>query len=682
MKKSLLVLPLLAVSLAGCDPLPSDSSTGEGALLAIEVASGLKEEYEQDALVDLGEVIVTAHYENADLAILGENLTFNPDSIDTSEIGEFELMITYATESVIWTYAVVEYYEIDNISAPDFVTTYLNNIALKSEANKRSEFMDRAQGYAVGDDNPFRFFPNIYAYNSDDEEIDVTSYHSYSVLRIQNGNDWIMLSGAERDAMVAIDEFASTYDFTEAAIGSTFELTVRPHGDRYAIAPKYSTSFEFSIVDGYNVYTQDDLSHFNNVGTHWDVYRTAHSLTQVALNGLIFQNDIEIVRDNLPDSFFYMPGDPEVSSGDADIARVYGSLRDEISLYHRDILPGEDFVIDGNYFNFDFSTLPVVVREDGRIDALPGLVISHATVIKAGEAQTGENFGHFTMKNLSIVGNANRTEQPEKSGGALFHKVMSVNAHLYNTIATQCFTIFLTELTSPSVVIEKSRGYDTFSSLLYNWGTNDLLIKDSEYIGAGGPVIINDHVSPEADGTGGNQPHTKVENSILESFVSGNENWFRLVDATAAVPGIISIGDNLLPAYGTNSITKDININGVNVPHFNLIALIKDGAIAKPTSSKVNGTFQIDDTIALDLAGPFMSGVAAFPVAMPRFQSSDGQVALFDGEKLVDTANQAIIPYAYTGENYFAGDYMNMYYNIGSGDGFMGFTFGLIDSAA
>ena len=681
MEKSLLLLPLVAVSLAGCNPTITDTSD-YGQLLSIEVLDGLQEEYVEDTIVDLTSVSVTATYEGTTLTIEGDDLTFNPTILDTSELGEFDLTISYLSVSVVWTYTVVQYDEIDNISAPDFVTTYYANIAVKSSENKRNEFMDREQGYTVGDDNPFKFFPTIYAYDSEGLEMEVTAYHSSSVIQEKVGTEWVTLSGAELEAVVAIDEFASTYDFTEEAIGNTYRLTVRPFGEEYAINPKFATSFEFTVADGYNVYTQDDLSHYNNVVALWNEYRSEQEITPVDINGIFFQNDIVIARNKLPDGFFYMEGDSDVSSADADYNRVLGSLRDNVDLYHRDILPGESFVFNGNYFNLDFSSLPVVVRESGRIDAEPGKVISHATVLKAGYTNVAEDLGDYTMRNLSVVGNANRTEEVTKSGGAIFTKLQSVDSHLYNLIGSQCFTFALWETWGPNAIIEKTRGYDSFSSMLYNWGADSLLIKDSEFIGAGGPIIITDHVSPDTNGQGGNQPHTLVENSVMESFVSGNENWFRLVSATAAVPGIVGLGENLLPAYGTNTITKMININGIDVPHFNMVGLVKDGSAAAPTSTKINGTFQIDDGVALDFSGPFMTAVAPFPVAAPRFQSSGGQSALFDGEKLVDGTNNPITPYAYTNTNYFTGDYMNLYYNIGAGEGFMGMVFGLVDSAA
>ncbi|HOC80719.1 MAG TPA: hypothetical protein PKK21_02440, partial [Bacilli bacterium] len=218
MKKSLLLLPLVAMTLVGCDPVVEDY----GALLDIEIASGLQEEYVQYTVVDLSEISVTATFEKKVLTVEGADLTFDPETLDTAVLGEFEITVTYLTESVVWTYSVVEYDEIDNISAPDFVVVYNANIEEKDLANKRNEFMDREQGYFVGDDNPFKFFPNIYAYDSEGEEMEVTAYHSVSLVQEKRGEEWVTLSGAELDSIVAIDDFASTYDFTEEAIGNTY----------------------------------------------------------------------------------------------------------------------------------------------------------------------------------------------------------------------------------------------------------------------------------------------------------------------------------------------------------------------------------------------------------------------------------------------------------------------------
>lgn len=683
MKKSYLFLPLIVVSLAGCQPTTTDTTSGLGALLSIELASGLKESYVQYEIVEQNMITILADYENGSETITGEQLAFEPAILDTSVIGNFDVTISYETASFQWDYEVFENTGIEGIETPDSIKDYNNNIKEQNESNKRKEFMDREQGYLVGDDNPFIFIPTIYTY-IDDEELYVNGYHSKSIIEEKRGSEWVRLSSeGDLAEIVAIDEYASSYDFTEAAIGKSYRLTVRPAATQYALGEQFVVSFEFTICDGFNVYNQDDLSHFDNVNSLWNSYRTEKGIVAQNIDGIILHNDIKIKTSNIPQGFFYSEGDSEVSTGDADYDRVIGSLRDNVDLYHRDVAVDESFVFNGNYFTLNYSSLPYVVRESGRIDSEPGSVISHATLIKAGYNRTGEDLGNYTMKNLRVIGNANRTEAGEKSGGAIFTKLTSVDSLIYNLIGTQCFTFILTELSGPNATIEKTRGYDSFSSTLYNWGTNNLRIIDSEFIGAGGPIIITDHVNPDANGDGGSQPHTLVQNTIMESFVSGNENWFKLVSATAAVPGIIGLGQNLLPVYGTNTITKMININGTDVPHFNMVGLVKDGSAAAPTSTKINGTFQIDDGVALDFSGAFMSAVAPyFPVDAPRFQSSGGQAALFDGEKLVDGTNTPITPYAYTQTNYFTGDYMNLYYNIGAGDGFMGMVFGLVDSAA
>ena len=686
MKKSYLFLPLIVVSLAGCQPTTTDTTSGLGALLSIELASGLKESYVQYEIVEQNMVTILAEYENGNETITGEQLAFEPAILDTSVIGNFDVTISYETASFQWDYEVFENTGIEGIETPDSIKDYNNNIKEQNESNKRKEFMDREQGYLVGDDNPFIFIPTIYTY-IDDEELYVNGYHSKSIVEEKRGSEWVRLSSeGELTEIVAIDEYASSYDFTEAAIGKSYRLTVRPAATQYALGEQFVVSFEFTICDGFNVYNQDDLSHFDNVNSLWNSYRAEKGIIAQNIDGIILHNDIKIKASNIPQGFFYSEGDSEISTGDGDYSRVIGSLRDNVDLYHRDIAVDENFVFNGNYFTLNYSSLPYVVRDSGRIDAEPGLVISHTTLIKAGYNQTGDDLGDYTMKNLRVIGNANRTEAGEKSGGAIFTKLLSVDSTIYNLIGTQCFTFILTELSGPHAIIEKTRGYDSFSSMLYNWGTSDLQIKDSEFIGAGGPIIIADHVGAnKTDGSGGNPSGTTFTNTIMESIVTGGENWFRLVKADAAIPTITSLGENVFTKYGNNSITKLIKIDDTYVSHFNLIGVIKDGLASEPSASKIRGRMQIDDGVALDFNGDFMStaDLYQYPPAMPRFESSNGDRALYNGTFMVNLMNQPLDENPQ--ENYFNGPYLNMYVSIGTtsptdySKGFMGLIFGLQD---
>ena len=663
------------------DPTPSDSitdTTGDvdrGELLRLEYVSGLKEQYMIHEQIDLDEVNVQAVFENDSLLVTGKDLTFNPLVPLTNTIGVYHLEISYLEKSITRTYWVVEFDEIDNLDLPSSIAAYQAYISEKG-VDKRSEFMDRTQGYFVGSDNPWRFFPEIEAYDDDGEEVSVSAYHSSSKIFEKRAGEYVQLTGDDLDNVVTIDEFASTYHFTSAAIDKTYRLTVRPYGEKYATKAKYEVSFEIKVTQGYNVTKQDDLLHFDNYNSYWDPYRASKNITPINISGLILHNDIKLKEENIADGFKYLEGDADVKLTDKDYDRVIGSLRDNNDLYRRTIGAGEHFVFNGNYFNIDYTALPYVVREGERIDEEPGKVISHFSIFKVhGEDDTA---GNFTMKNLSATGNANRTEVGIKSGGGMFLKVNKSITNFYNTIVKQAFTILISENEAEKIIIEKSRGYDTFSSLLYSWGTIDFTIKDSEFIGAGGPVIIADHYDHADDGTGGYPSNVKVINSKLESWVFGQENWFTLVSAIAVVPQIIALGVGLR-VYGTNTIIRGGMTEDGPAEKFNLIGVMKSGGAQAPTSDKIQGTFQIDETVGLDFDGPFMSAVAPYmPVEMPRFQSSGGEVALHDGKKLVDASNQPIIPYEYTNQNHFSGDYMNVYFNFG-GNGHLGIVFGLAD---
>ncbi len=666
---------LILTVLTGCKPETPEE------LVSIAVKSGLKHDYQAGESVDLKTVEVDATFENSTKVIKGKDLTFNPTKLDTEVLGEGELTITYLTKSVVWDYFVSDTYEIDNLSAPKFVSDYYANISEKT--NKRNEFMDREQGYHVGADNEFVFFPQVNAYNYRGDEVVLDELMMEVTLEEKTTlGGYTLLSGSALDQVVTINNLKGRYQFHAPALDKEYRLTVRPAGEEYADDDVYETSFEFKVVAGFNVYTQDDLSHFDNVGTPWSAYRTSHNLEAKNINGLIFHNDLKLEAANLPDGFFYKQGDEDLKTSDSDYERTLDSLRDSISLYQRDIRPSETFTLNGNYFNLSYVDLPVVTRDSGKITG-EGLVVSHASIFQAGVTSkytdNPTEQGQFIMKNLSVTGNANRSEVGVKSGGAIFNKISSVKAHIYNTIVTQSFTAHFPKYHSTETIVEKSRGYDSFSSLFYSWGAPNFIIKDSEFIGAGGPVIITDHVDGnKTTAEGGHVAHTHVINSVLESYVSGNENWFQLVGASAVAPLIAELGQKLLPAYGTNTIGKNVEINGKDVFHFNLISILKAGAVAGPTSTPIRGSFTIDDGVKLDFEGPFMQAAAPFPVSAPRFQSSGGQVALYDGTKLLGADGSPVAPYAMTQTNYFTGDYMNMYYNIGGGStGFMGLVFGL-----
>lgn len=574
------------------------------------------------------------------------------------------------------------------IDAPAFVDSYRANIGEKS--NKRNEFMDRGQGYFVGTDNEFRFFPEVLATDDEDQIVEITNYPMNTKVELKVLGEFVEQKGSNLEELVTIDKENNTYKFSEEAVGESIRLTVWPEGSIYENKERFQTSFAFEVAKGFNVYTQEDLHHYDNLNEEWVAYRSEKGLTQIDINGVILHNDIKIKAEHLPKGFFYQETDSDVKQDDGDIDRVVGSLRDFKYLYHRGFEGEEEFVFNGNYFNFDFSAIPLIVRENGRIDASAGKVVSHSAVLGAGKEAflpEGVEPTKFTLKNMSIIGNANRTEAVEKSGGVIFNKMWSVDAEVYNTIITQAFTFYFPHFHTPKMLINKSRGYDSFSSMFYNWGGSNLIIRDSEFIGAGGPVIISDHVDHDNDGEGGYISGTVVENSVLESFVSGTENWFTLVGAAAAATQLTGVG-MFLSQYGTNGILRTVEIEGKPVAQFSLIGVIKSSKMQGVAFDKIQGTFKVDENTPLDFRSPLMNATAGQDVRAPRIQSGDGRFVIMgqqgDQQFLIDPLTEQMVPtYAVSNTNVFGGDVLNIYFNIQTGEvpdaGFMGLIFQLVD---
>ncbi len=102
--------------------------------------------------------------------------------------------------------------------------------------------------------------------------------------------------------------------------------------------------------------------------------------------------------------------------------------------------------------------------------------------------------------------------------------------------------------------MEKCKVYDGFNCFVYNWGSPLVTIKECEMIGAGGPIIIQDHVDSQAS-DGGKPGKTVVINSRLESFVTGQEGWFSVVKASALVPSIKAL-DNIFNTVNRSFLKK------------------------------------------------------------------------------------------------------------------------------
>lgn len=200
------------------------------------------------------------------------------------------------------------------------------------------------------------------------------------------------------------------------------------------------------------------------------------------------------------------------------------------------------------------------------------------------------NTANMRFMDTRFIGNGARSNDSLESGGILLAKAWNVNLDVHNTIMKDFFIGWFTEYgynrTLPTNVdeylnkyypnytligsetkearlqkyinndgnkdlncshlIKDSKGYNSYSSLMYLWGTPLVTIENSDYVGCGGPAIIADHVTGnEKDGwefdyekntgEGGLASNIVMINSNVASYVTGNEAWFATFGAQSAV---------------------------------------------------------------------------------------------------------------------------------------------------
>ncbi len=540
-----------------------------------------------------------------------------------------------------------------------------HNANKEEKENKRTEFFDLAKPYYVGDDNAWNAKPNVtfISYNPETGETKPISVQSWKYEINVTNDAGKKIDLRDSDLIDAVDYTECTVDFSEKAIGGTFTISVVPTGltdKQLADVEKYTTVFTVNVIDGYNVYSGIELAYMENrtsgdEATAWTEFKIAKGLDlDYQPANLILQKSVEVKGQDLPTYFFYQ--ESELSKSDSDYERALGSMKDFKSIYMKIVEANEEFKILGNYFTLSFETLKEIVRERDAITP-EGEVISHSNLFRF----EGDASGQVIMEDLNVVGNAPRVENSVKAGGAIMNKVEGPKFTIRNTITACCFISFFPESTDAEYLIEQCKAYDSFNCFVYNWGSNNVKIQDSEMIGAGGPVIIQDHVNPTVDG--GRVPNTIVINSKLESYVTGAEGWFTIVKASVIVPQVKALNQIFAPA--SRSFLKASQDGSLQF--FNLVCVNKSGSSEGLSAEKVSGSLTIDSAVFdYGATNPYLKAMLdqTFTAGAPTFQTSASNLqsgyGYFNGNGLVDITGSMIQDPT---NPIFAGDYLCLYYN-------------------
>lgn len=655
------VMLVAGVALAAC---------GEVTLKSISVdASSINTVYTVGDEADFSEIVVTASYSDNTTATLGfDDVTLS--EFDNTVAGYKTVTVTYqektVTISLTYYSSLEDAYTIVGFEQPAFVTNYETNIAEKED--KTTEFANREDGYYVGDDNAFVFLPEITAMNSEQQIVTLNRYVSQSVVSIYENDVWVELTEENLATYVVVDEEQNTYDFTETAIGHEFKLSVVP----YFFTDWTPVSFEFSVVDGWNAYNAADLSRLDNASVYngvnpWADYKAANNVGSEEISALIMHNDIAITANDIPSAFIWQ--EEELNGLPTSLV---GSLKDWISIYVRMNNSGETFNFVGNYFALDASEIPLVERakNGSMIDEDNGYAI-HSTLFGFGGDDNNvpeDNWiGNVIVKNMNLLGNANRSDNQLSSGGLTFFRTSADHFELNNTLARQVLTIMcpfgLWEDGdfANTVLVKDSKGYDAFSTMFYLWGAQMEFV-NSEYLNAGGPVMILAHHAYKTNPYAYYSAVTAT-NSNFGTNVNGEEAWFRYNNANTIatqIAGLLTAFDQYAGAVGSSyRVMTTLNENQV----FDLIAVIMASELTDG-SYHISGSadFNIDgvvNTTGADLNDEMYQYVYGLTEGQaPILQTSTGNMAYFNGTTFIDVATQNQIASA----SWFGGDTLTLYY--------------------
>lgn len=553
---------------------------------------------------DVSGLNIKVTYENGYQKRLTTGFTITKE-VSTDVAGEQTLQVSYQGKTDEVTIMVKNSYQVRGFSDPQFVVDYNANKTLKNgftstESTGTKGFEVVNSCYKVGNDNNFIYSPILAVKTAKGDYEDWTEYKaSIDVYILDNGEYTLLDSNVEE--YVTFDDTLHTFKFTDKALGNKFQIKMLPFGmtdeEKAFITAR---TFEFEVVDGWNAYSAKDISLVDNVNEEgkWTEYKTNNGIDlSLKVNSIILHDNITLKDSDFPASQFL--GTDEVKPGDADYSLALGSLKDSNStkegfIYYRNIADGETFTFEGNYFRLSAENISKIVRQEvsgkRRVTPAGQAITIHTSLFgfagDIGSAVKGQ--GYF--RNVHLMGNTQKSDDVLMSGGVMAIKLRNTSFTFENLLSQRWFISFMLEGSSEYSdgcvhKFDKVNAFDAYNTLLYVWGARDVRINASHFIGAGGPVMICDHVeNNQTTGEGGFITNVKTTNSVLESFVAGSEGWFATYQGAGALASSIKAMNALVTPYGNTLCDKPNQ-------KINLIAVYKSGSVEGLTTSKIRGSF-------------------------------------------------------------------------------------------
>ena len=559
----------------------------------------------------------------------------------------------------------------------------------------KENFLDKTQGYVVGDDNAYVFALDVTILDENYEEVEGAEYVGVSLVYLVEGTTETLV-GAE---YVTVDEVKHTFDFTDAAIGKTFKIVSRPaDGVTQGSEALYTKEHTVTVVDGYNIYNPKELNLITNYNDDFDDDDTDEQLTVVntflqnngitrpeKLAGVVLHSNITLQMSDLPSEYYYT-----YQGENGEKTEFY----DFMGVFYRELSATEPtFSIHGNYYTLYTYNLPCVVAngQANNEDEFSNSALLRFTIHDDLE---GPNYVvsdyNTNISNFAIRDNDPNTNDESESErhmrGLIGYKTSAHTVNFTNSNVEAFFISLLAENDFHTVNLHKVKFFNAWQGHIFTWANNGFQgasetpydthapitvnITESSLTKCGGPVIMAQTADPDDACNAKSRTEVNVdEATVLESYVTGEEAWFKAIGVTAqalqikAMSGLISAsaGQGKVAGYTTTE-----KVQGV--PMMNLIYINMSAGTNPFAGENIEGGISIGNTKILNQNDGENPAVELYDQTIqqmmgqsaPIFQSSNGTVAFCDGETGV---------YSLTGsgpapanEAFFEGDYISLYY--------------------
>lgn len=627
----------------------------------------------------------------------GGNLQTGAYTITCQIIGE-ETVYTLATVNVSQNVNLI--YDLVLFAEPSFVTDYNDTIASTSATNENAFYLGSTDNaYTVGDDNAFVFKPRLSLISKNGTEVvEAEDYNVNLTVSIMSHGEWMPV---EDDTYFTFQNFE--FDFTEAAIGNQFKIEMTPadfEKDMYGNTVQ-PVIFEFTVQDGWNAYTADDIARINLVSDEvksllqqnkfsrsqsekifyengvyvekyyydiWENYFLSKGYSAdelVSVNAVYMHNDITVTPQDLPSDYF-------VTTGEAGAyTKADGSLRDYSFLYTHYL--NEDFTFNGNYFKLDVSDIPLGYSDTGKIftsdaDIIPG----HSTVFVFSGLLDNTTTERAYFKNVNTVGNTGEvqsgaTESAEDAaGGLILLKSIHGTTEISNSIAKQYMIAWYAESSQldsnnttdrGNVYIDYVKTYDCFNSAFFAYCSEKNEIANSEMKRFGGPImfLISEAENSEGTTVGKRRGGISIdENTILENYVTGDEPWFSVMNAYQIANQLKDL-NVLLNGYTKSNIVYK-NIPNKEGEFLNLIMVAMDQDYLGSQERNIYSDYVYGNDVPFNTDNTTLNRIiAGSSYLSPAFMTSNGEIAYTNSTTSM----------AFVNGSSFTGDHLYMMYPAG-----------------